>query len=150
MRTASSPHMRCTYHTYRVSLPLPPWVRLTSWRLHLLFIHLLFVCLFVHYQWRIQDFPDAGCQRQGVASLLFGIIFAENCMKMKKLDWEEGARVLRPPNQEPPLIISFIQSTPSIHPFVRPFIRWFYLHSSACSVYTHTSWLGDVRHLGCP
>ena len=29
--------------------------------------------------------------KRGDANLLFGIIFAENCTKMKKLDWEGGA-----------------------------------------------------------
>ena len=35
-------------------------------------------------QWRIQHFSEAGRQLSGDAYLLFGIIFAENCMEMKK------------------------------------------------------------------
>ena len=41
-------------------------------------------------QWRIQDFPTGGGggTPEEVANRLFGIIFAENCMKMKKkLNW---------------------------------------------------------------
>ena len=40
------------------------------------------------FQWRIQDFP--GGQFQGGANLLFGIIFAESCMKMNKNGLREG------------------------------------------------------------
>ena len=40
-------------------------------------------------------FPGGGANsRRGLANLLFGIIFAENCMKIKKLD-SVGARVRR-------------------------------------------------------
>ena len=44
--------------------------------------------MFVNHamQWLIQDYP-------GGVSLLFGIIFAANCMKMKKkLDWDTPSR----------------------------------------------------------
>ena len=40
--------------------------------------------------WRIQDFPR-GHQPRGLANILFGIIFAENCMEMKK-KWTEAGR----------------------------------------------------------
>ena len=38
------------------------------------------------YQWRIKDFTGWGANSRGreVANLLFGITFAENCMKIKK------------------------------------------------------------------
>ena len=42
---------------------------------------------------------DPGYPREGGGrgtNLLFGIIFAENCMKMKKLNWEGSAHPLRP------------------------------------------------------
>ena len=38
------------------------------------------------------------CQLQGVANLLLGIIFAENCMKMKN-KWTEGTCVSRNPSR---------------------------------------------------
>ena len=37
----------------------------------------------------IQDFPKGHQPQRGGENLLFGIIFAENCMKMKKMDLEE-------------------------------------------------------------
>ena len=40
---------------------------------------------FIHVEWQIQDFPKAVAPApEGSAYLLFGIIFADNCMKMKK------------------------------------------------------------------
>ena len=42
-------------------------------------------------QWRIEDFPDRG-------HLLFGRIFAENCMKMQEIGLRErGHASLAPP-----------------------------------------------------
>ena len=34
-------------------------------------------------QWQIQDFPEGATTQEWGANLLFGMIFAENCMKMK-------------------------------------------------------------------
>ena len=36
-------------------------------------------------QWRIQGFLDGGANRRRGANLLFAIIFAANCMKMKQM-----------------------------------------------------------------
>ena len=36
------------------------------------------------FQGRIQDFPERGANPRRGANLLFGILFVENCMKMKK------------------------------------------------------------------
>ena len=41
-------------------------------------------------QWRIQDFPKGATNPRGGAKLLFGIIFAENCKKMKKIGLRVG------------------------------------------------------------
>ena len=41
--------------------------------------------------WRIQDFPEGSAITQGVcANLLLGIICAENCTEIKKLDQDGG------------------------------------------------------------
>ena len=37
-------------------------------------------------QWRIQDFPEGAPTPKGSANLLFSKFFAENCMKIKKMD----------------------------------------------------------------
>ena len=37
------------------------------------------------WQWRIQDFPEGDANPREVCANKFGNIFAENCMKMKKL-----------------------------------------------------------------
>ena len=43
-------------------------------------------------RWRIQDFPVGGCQPQRRnANLLFGLIFAKNCTKMKNIRLRGGS-----------------------------------------------------------
>ena len=40
---------------------------------------------FIHVEWQIQDFPEGvAASPEGSANLLFGIMFAENYMKVKK------------------------------------------------------------------
>ena len=41
---------------------------------------------------RIRQRGNANSRVEGGANLLFGIIFAQNCMKKKKMDWEEVPR----------------------------------------------------------
>ena len=42
-------------------------------------------------QWRIQDFSDRGTDpKRGYTSLLFGNIFAENCIETKEIVPEGG------------------------------------------------------------
>ena len=57
-------------------------------------------------QWRIQDFPDGGSHepldlRQNPIYVLFGKIFAENCMKMKEFGPRGGSAPLAPPLDRP-------------------------------------------------
>ena len=64
-----------------------------------------------HLQWRIQDFsgPLTGEPTpEGGANLLFGIIFAENCMKMEKKWTKRGAHVART-FLDPPLLYGMCQ-----------------------------------------
>ena len=50
-----------------------------------------------HLQWRIQDFPEEGALTpKGGCHPIIWLIFADNCMKMKKF-WAGGARVPRAP-----------------------------------------------------
>ena len=56
----------------------------------------------IHYQWRIQDFPQGGAPTPKIAIIFH--IFAENCMKMKEFGPPGGgARPWRPP-LDPPMI----------------------------------------------
>ena len=58
---------------------------------------------FIHVEWQIQDFPKGMASTpEGSANLLFGIIFAKNCMKMKRKKMTgrgEGRVSLSPPDQ---------------------------------------------------
>ena len=58
-------------------------------------------------QWRIQDFPEAPTPAGLGANLLFGIIFAENCMKILKIGLRGACASLAPLG--PPLSSDFNQ-----------------------------------------
>ena len=57
------------------------------------FLTAILSSFFPSIQCRIQDFQDyVGANPKGYANVLFGISFAENNMKMKKIDTEGAAR----------------------------------------------------------
>ena len=67
------------------------------------------------FQWRIQDFPQGNANPKCGANLLFGIILAENSMKMKKIGLRKG-RVSLTPHPRSATDIIFMAA---LNPFTR-------------------------------
>ena len=57
------------------------------------------ILVYIHSQWRIQDFPQGGVPTPNIA-IIFRI-FAENCMKMKEFGPQGGCASLVPPLRSP-------------------------------------------------
>ena len=83
----------------------PTKYQVLFWRLNVCQVQGLFPET-LNLQWQIQDFWDSN--PRGGANLLFAILFAKNCVKMKKVDGKGGAHPqIRHWSTRPPLMVIF-------------------------------------------